>query len=166
MDSSRNIDKLLNAREATTYDKLLKNECISDVTVCDDYDGRSALHYIPEIGYTKGVDPAILCCYILTCYNPGEVNARDIDGWTPMIHAALWSSPGALKVLMDFGGDRNLKNNSNESTLEYAKRDNNQEIVTMLTERFPSEMQVYIIVMMKINSNILLYSINNSSRST
>ena len=143
MDSSINIDRFLNAREATTYDELLAVGNISNADVRSSLDRStmSALHKIPEIAYCyKAVNPDNLCCYILTCYIPGEVNVRDSFGHTPMLSAALYNSPGALKILMDFGGDRNLKSDYNESPLYWAKRENHQEIVKMLTERFPSEM--------------------------
>ena len=61
-----------------------------------------------------------------------------------MWRAANWNNTSAMKVLIDFGGDRTIKTNSdasnpNTTPLETAKKENNQEIIELLTECFPSE---------------------------
>ena len=58
--------------------------------------------------------------------------------------AALYNNTSAVKVLIDFGGDCTIKTNSNTSPpnmtpLDIAKEKNNQEIIQLLTECFPSE---------------------------
>ncbi len=59
--------------------------------------------------------------------------------------AAIWNNTSAVKVLIDFGGDRTIKSNrsygndSNMTPLDIAKKENNQEIIELLTECFPSE---------------------------
>ena len=112
VDSGENISKFTEAREATTYDNLLLDGRISNADVLDDY-GQSGLHWIPGIGRdNKGVDTDMLISYLLTCDPPADVNGRDRWGFTPMWYAAYYNNTSAVKVLIDFGGDRTIKTNS------------------------------------------------------
>ena len=136
MDSYENRNKFTQAREATTYDNLLLDGSISDADVRDEY-GQSCLHVIPEIGRrNKYVDTDILISYLLTCDPPADVNGRSSDsGCTPMWDAAIYNNTSAVKVLIDFGGDRTIKTNNNSiylntTPLDIAKKMfNKQEII-------------------------------------
>ena len=145
VDQEENISKFISAKEATTYDNLLLDGSISNADVR--YGSRSGLHYIPGIGSrNKDVDTDILISYLLTCDPPADVNGRNSNGYTPMWLAAICNNTSAVKVLIDFGGDRTIKTNSNAAfdrnttPLDKAKSENNnQEIIKLLTECFPSE---------------------------
>ena len=144
VDSNKNIYEFTRAREATTYDNLLLDGRISNADVRDD-DGMSGLHGIPWIGkYNKDLTD-ILLSYLLTCDPPADVNGRDRWGKTPMWCAAYYNNTSAVKVLIDFGGDRTIKTNSNAAfdpnmtPLDIAKSKNDQETIKLLTECFPSE---------------------------
>ncbi len=73
------------------------------------------------------------------------MNARDSAGHTSMALAALSNNITATKLLIDFGGDRAIRSNSdagsnpNSTPLDIAKQSNHEEIVKLLTEYFPSE---------------------------
>ena len=144
VDSYENIIKFIFAEEATTYDNLLLDGSISNANVRDG-NGNSGLHMIPYIGSSdKDVDTDILISYLLTCDPPADVNGRDSSGSTPMWLAAYYTNTSAVKVLIDFGGDRTIKSNSdnyysNKTPLDIAKRLKNQETIKLLTECFPSE---------------------------
>ena len=149
VDSWGNCFEFIQAREATTYDNLLLDGRISNANVRTD-DGWSGLHWIPWIGRNyKGIDTDMLLYYLLTCDPPADVNGRNRWGRTPMWCAAYCNNTSAVKVLIDFGGDRTIKSNSNTSNtdanmtpLHIAKYLNfypNQEIIHLLTECFPSE---------------------------
>ena len=144
VDSKENISKFTWAREATTYDNLLLDGRISNADIRDD-DGWSGLHVIPYIGRDyRWIDTDILISYLLTCDPPADVNGRTYGGLTPMWKAAYYTNTSAVKVLIDFGGDRTIKSHSNYydpnmTPLDVAKKKNNQEIVELLTECFPSE---------------------------
>ena len=150
VDSKENIDKFIRAKEATTCDNLLLDGSISNADVRNEY-GQSGLHAIPGIGSrNKDIDIDILISYLLTCDPPADVNGRNSWGYTPMLLAAYHNKTSAVKVLIDFGGDRTIKSNnddlycSNMTPLDMAKREankkaNNQEIIKLLTECFPSE---------------------------
>ena len=155
VDSEENRYEFIWAEEATTYDNLLLDGSISnaDVSVA----GWSGLYWITQIGrWNKDIDTDILISYLLTCDPPADVNGRSSDsGCTPMWDAAIYNNTSAVKVLIDFGGDRTIKTNSNASNpnmtpLDIAKKDRyigdieikqdtSQEIIKLLTECFPSE---------------------------
>ena len=113
VDSRGNIKKFIVAKEATTYDNLLSDGSISNTDVRGG-DGWSGLHRIPRIGINnKDVDTDILISYLLTCDPPADVNGITTrDGYTPMCDAAYHKITSAVKVLIDFGGDRTIKTNS------------------------------------------------------
>ena len=146
VDSYENKSKFVNAKEATTYDNLLLDGSISNADIRDKYGGWSGLHMIPYIGsMNKDVDTDILISYLLTCDPPADVNGITIYGCTPMWVAAYHNNTSAVKVLIDFGGDRTIKSSStsfpypNMTPLDVAKQENNQETIKLLTECFPSE---------------------------
>ncbi len=145
VDSEENIDEFIyEVREATTYDNLLLDGSISHADVRG-YDGWSSLHRIPGIGrVNKDIDTDILISYLLTCDPPADVNGRTRYGETPMWWAAFFNNTSAVKVLIDFGGDRTIKTNSaglypNSTPLDIAKEKNYQETIELLTECSPSE---------------------------
>ena len=145
VDSRENIDKFLNAEEATTYDNLLLDGRISNADIRDD-DGMSGLHLIPVIGRdNEDIDTDMLLFYLLTCDPPADVNGRSRWGYTPLSEAAFLNNTNAVKVLIDFSGDRTIKtrsdivSDSNKTPLDRAKERNNQETIELLTECFPSE---------------------------
>ena len=144
-DVDSNINKFVQAGEATTYDNLLLDGRISNADIRDDHGGGSGLHWIPYIGRrSKGIDTDILISYLLTCDPPADVNGRESWGFIPMRWAAYCNNTSTLKVLIDFGGDRTIKPNINASypnmtPLDIAKKRNNQETIKLLTECFPSE---------------------------
>jgi hypothetical protein len=147
MDSYENRIKFIWAREATTYDNLLSDGSISNADVRDG-GGWSGIHYIPQIGfYDKDIDIDILLSYLLTCDPPADVNGRNWSdtGVAPMWRAADYNNTSAVKVLIEFSGDRTIKSKNsarydpNTTPLDVAKKHKNQEIITMLTDCFPSE---------------------------
>ena len=144
VDSRENIDKFTKAREATTYDNLLLDGRISNADIRDEY-GSSGLHRIPWIGRDNKDLTDILLSYLLTCDPPADVNRwRDNWGCTPMWYAAYLNNTSAVKVLIDFGGDRTIKSysifyGSNMTPLDFAKKKNNEEIIKLLAEYFHSE---------------------------
>ena len=144
VDSKENISKFICAREATTYDNLLLDGRISHADVRTEF-GGSGLHWIPVIGSTyKDLDTDMLLYYLLTCDPPADVNGRSNGGSTPMRCAAYYKNTSAVKILIDFGGDRTIKTYSyasppNMTPLDIAKKKNNQETIELLTECFPSE---------------------------
>jgi ankyrin repeat protein len=52
-----------------------------------------------------------------------DVNARDIDGWTPLIMAAKnWRNPtGMITALLNAGADAKVKDKAGKMAINYAK---------------------------------------------
>ena len=151
VDSYVNVLKFRDALEATTYDNLLSGGSISNADVRD-LSGVSSLHCIPAIGSkNKDADTDILLYYLLTCDPPADVNGRTIfSGYTPMWNAAYHSNASAVKVLIDFGGDRTIKSNGAAHGADFIydkktpihvanKKPNSQKVIKLLTEWCPSE---------------------------
>ena len=133
------------ARDPALYDQLLSNGIVSNAAVRNGAE-QTVLHRIPQIGVeNKGVNTVELLSYVLTSDPSPDVNARDSAGHTPMAVAALSNNIAATKLLIDFGGDRTIRSNSdtgsnpNSTPLDIAKQSNNEEIVKLLAEYFPSE---------------------------
>ena len=150
--------KFIYAEEVMTYDNLLLDGSISNADVRGDDShfvaGRqSALHVITWRGSANkhfdvdvDVDVDFLLSYILTCDPPADVNGRSNYGYTPTWWATLYSNTSAVKVLIDFGGDRTIKTSRdarepypNATPLDIAKKWKKQETIKLLTECFPSE---------------------------
>ena len=147
VDGYYNINKFIQAREAKTYDNLLLQESISNVNVHNN-DNRIALHNISYIGNKNNdVDIQILIYYLLTCDPPADVNFKDYYGRTPMWQAAGYNNVSTVKALIEFGGDRTIKTDSdigaysNMTPLDFAKEINNKEIIELLEKYFPTEEQ-------------------------
>ena len=133
------------ARDPASYDQLLSGGSISNAAVRNGA-GQTVLHRIPQIGLeNKEVNTDVLLSYVLTCDPPADMNARDSTGHTSMAIAALSNNIAATKLLIDFGGDRTIKSNSdagsnpNSTPLDIANQSNHEAIVKLLTEYFPSE---------------------------
>lgn len=55
--------------------------------------------------------------------NPGSVNAKGQDGWTPLMYAALYGNAGSCKLLLDRGAAVNATNDGGGTALMYAVDD-------------------------------------------
>ena len=146
VDSKENILKFIyHAREATHYDNLLLDGSISNADVRGNR--YSALHHIPMLGKNYKADTDMLICYLLTCDPPADVNGRTLGGHTPMWQAAYHNNTSAVKVLVDFGGDRTIRSNNrcmpcpNMTPLESVQEflTSHPETIKLLSECFPSE---------------------------
>ena len=128
------------ARDPALYDQLLSGGIVSSAAVRNGAD-QTVLHRIPQIG----VNTVELLSYVLTCDPSADVNLRDSVGHTPMAIAALSNNIAATKLLIDFGGDRTIRSNSdassnpNSTPLDIAIQSNHEEIIKLLAEYFPSE---------------------------
>ena len=136
VDSEENIGKFICAREATTSDNLLLDGSISNADV------RMSIQVSTLVDIIR-MSILTSLSYLLTCDPPADVNGRDrFSGYTPMWLAADYNNTSAVKVLIDFGGDRTIKVNSNigyESNmtfLDIAKKNNNQGPIKLLMECF------------------------------
>ena len=63
-----------------------------------------------------------------------DVNARDNDGWTALMRAAINGGTEIVKLLLAAGADVNAKGNDGKTALMLAKYNNHPEIVKLLKQ--------------------------------
>lgn len=97
-----------------------------------------------------------------------NVNARDSEGWTPLMYAVRYqNNTDLVKLLLEHGANVNTKNNYNVSAVAIAaKYSENPEIVSLLlyrSNRSENEMLaslVYTIIGFSQNENVQLAKLN------
>lgn len=63
-----------------------------------------------------------------------NVNDKSLYGIPPIIRAVLYDKPEALKTLIEFGADKNAKDDQGRTALELAKKYNHSQIVEILLQ--------------------------------
>ncbi|HNY12347.1 MAG TPA: ankyrin repeat domain-containing protein, partial [Candidatus Wallbacteria bacterium] len=61
-----------------------------------------------------------------------DVNARDGEGMTPLMHAAIYGNREIVKMLLDKGADASVKDGEGFSALMFAISKKNNEIIDIL----------------------------------
>ena len=61
-----------------------------------------------------------------------DINARDKEGRTPLMHAARWGHTDIVIALVDKGADVNIKDEGGNTALMVATKGRYIEIVTLL----------------------------------
>lgn len=80
--------------------------------------GWTPLHYAASAGQVGVIE------YLLD--NSAYIDAESPNGTTPLMMAAMYGSPQAVKVLIQAGADLNIKNQLGLSALDFAVRGNRQ----------------------------------------
>ena len=132
VDSRENRNKFIDANDPFVWDRMLSGGEVSGVDVIDN-NNSTALMYSSSRTDGKSSDKL---SYLLTYKPPADVNKKNN---TPLHYAASRNNIDALKILIDFNGDRSLTNNSNLTPLQLANECNNKEAAKMLEEYFPTE---------------------------
>lgn len=142
----RNVSDFLHARDVICF-----NRCLSmgmDINTKDqswlacDY---TALHYLAggqeeNTGTDTGTDTDLAAVmYLLTSEPKMKINAKTATGRTAISLAAWYNRVEFLKLLIDFNGDRDLVDNSNQTPLFWARIAKCKEAEDILTGYFPKE---------------------------
>jgi ankyrin repeat protein len=61
-----------------------------------------------------------------------DVNDKGFFSLPPLLRAALYGKLDALKILLEFGADKNIRDSQGRTALELAKKYNHSEIVEIL----------------------------------
>ena len=73
----------------------------------------------------------------LFCQKKSEINAQNENGWTPIYRSIISNDLGALKDLLNFGGDPNIANNIGETPLYLCVDTDNIEALKILLSNNP-----------------------------
>ena len=124
-DAIPRMNRMLN------IDKSITNINIKVSTYYD----YTALHYQALNGTTGSV------AWLLMQDPPPDINARDSDQYTPLMYA-VWSpedSEGKVRLLLDHGADRDLKEMYGRTALDLARSHNkpNPAVIDMLVNYRP-----------------------------
>ncbi len=131
VDSIENRIKFVWAYDPFVWDRMLSGGEVSGVDV---------ITALMDSSCHRDGKSSDKLSYLLTYKPPAKVNNKDSDnGWTSLHYAAYNNSIHAIKLLIDFNGDRSLTNNSNQTPLQVANQYNNKEAAKMLEEYFPTE---------------------------
>ena len=68
-----------------------------------------------------------------------DVNAKDNDGYTPLMAAAINGNPDVVKVLMEKGADVNARAEDGNTALELAKVNRHPDVVEFLKQHGAKE---------------------------
>ncbi len=81
--------------------------------------GWAPLHYAATRGHLEVMN--------LLLENHAYIDAASPNGSTPLMMAALYSSPSGVKLLLEAGADPTLKNNLGLTAIDFANRDNRKD---------------------------------------
>ena len=100
---------------------LLVDKCITDINIKDS-DGKTALYYQARYGTTGIME------WLLMQDPPAYIDIRNPSQWTPLMHAA-WSDTlsdpeGKVRLLIEYGADRDLQDVKGLTALSYARSRN------------------------------------------
>ena len=122
-DAIPRMNRMLNV------DKSITNINIKDST----YSDRTALFYQADNGTTGSV------AWLLMQDPPPGINVLDSYQNTPLMFAAWYGedSEGKVRLLLDHGADRDLKNINGRTALSYARDYNMPAVIDMLENYRP-----------------------------
>ena len=109
------------------------DKSITDINIKDSTcGGYTALQYQSHYGTTGSV------AWLLRQDPPPDVNIVDSDQWTPLMFAALSDedSEGKVRLLLDHGADRDMKNNYGKTALDMARSNNRPAAVIDMLENY------------------------------
>ena len=106
---------------------------ITDINIKDStYYDRTALHHQAGLGTTGSV------AWLLRQDPPAGVNIVDSYQQTPLMHAVLSDEDpeGKVRLLLDHGADRDIKDNTGNTALYYARSYNKPAAVIDMLENY------------------------------
>ena len=144
VDLYNNKEKFIRAYDPFVWDQMLSGGEISNVDVIDSsMNNNTALDGTLRMEEGKYKDGKYMdkICYLLTCKPPADVNKKRSSGFTAL-HTAAWTNNiDALKIIIDFNGDRSLTHDKFLTPLQQSKVNYShcKEAAAMLEEYFPTE---------------------------
>ena len=113
---------------------LYVDRSITDINIKDStWSDHTALHYQSQYGTTGSV------AWLLMQDPPAGVNERNSYQKTPLMDAACSGEDpeGKVRLLLDHGADRDIKNQWGNTALDYARSTNKPAVIDMLENYRP-----------------------------
>ena len=88
--------------------------------------GWTPLHYAATKGHLKMMD--------LLLEHYAFIDAQAPNGNTPLMMAAFYSTPEAVKLLIEAGADPNMRNSASKTALDLAQMSNHRNSADLITE--------------------------------
>jgi ankyrin repeat protein len=88
------------------------------------------------LDYAASIDPNIDSIKIMEdmlSKNKDLIDVKDVNGYTPLMHAVGNQNINTIKFLLNNGAGRFIADNEGSTALDYAKINENQEIINLLT---------------------------------
>jgi len=96
--------------------------------------GWAPLHYAATGSHLELMD--------LLLENYAFIDAESPNGTTPLMMAAMYGTPAAVKLLLDAGADTAMKNKLGMTALDFARRANRPDAVELIESSMRSQPQV------------------------
>ena len=90
--------------------------------------GWAALHYAATGGHLSILD--------LLLEEHAFIDAQSPNGTTPLMMAAMYGTPEAVKLLIQAGADINMRNDKNMTALDFARAAERQNAVELLVQAY------------------------------
>ena len=110
------------------------DKSITDINIKDSTcNGWTALHYQSSYGTTGSV------AWLLRQDPPPDIDVRDSDQATPLMYAVCSDkdSEGKVRLLLDHGADRDMKDRYGYTALDKARSHNKPAVIDMLENYRP-----------------------------
>jgi len=109
LDDARGEEEQQMLEDAQTW---MNNRKVEEVL---DWQGATALHVAAAKNYKKVISLLLQCGV--------DVNAKDVDNWTPLHAACHWGAQAALELLTDAGADFEARNDAGQTPCDLADSD-------------------------------------------
>ena len=132
-DSQENIQRFVqNDGDMRISLKMLEEGIISNINIrCSSYYDCTALMYQAEHGTVESMES------LLAHKPPALINLKDREGRTALYLAVKGDNPAKVRLLLDYGADKTIRNNAGLTALEYARTYNHTECIKVLESYTP-----------------------------
>jgi hypothetical protein len=118
----KDITKFITTMKISTMEDMLRRRTITDINVNAELGGNEN---VTALMYKSGMfKPPLIEWLLLKAKELGIdiINSVDSSNQTALWYAAFFGNPDNVEVLLNYGADRNKKNDQNETPLDAAKR--------------------------------------------
>ena len=131
INSKENIFRFIqNKGDIRLMDRMLNDQTITDINIMNN--NESALMYQVQFGTVESME------FLLAHKPPALPNLQNIYGDTALHYVLIYTNDLAkLRLLLDYGADKTIRNRDGESALEYAKENNLVECIELLETYTP-----------------------------